>query len=70
MRTFEGTECFQGTTPEHLCLSLYQSKLSLSAQDMFLTVIINPVGYKGEGRQKNIRFSITIGNSCIHLYCW
>lgn len=35
MKTFKGTECFQGTTPKHLCLiSLYQSKLSLLAQDI------------------------------------
>lgn len=32
-----GTECFQGTTPEHLSLiSLYQSKLSLLAQEIYV----------------------------------
>lgn len=37
MKTFMGTECFQDTTPEHLCLiSLYQSKLSLLTQEIYV----------------------------------
>ncbi len=43
---------------QNICVSVYTSPncpFQLKRY-MFLTVIINPVGYKGEERQKNMRF--------------
>lgn len=54
MKTFKGTEFFQGTTPEHLCLiSLYQSKLSLSAQEIHVpNCHYQSCGLQGRGKTK------------------